>query len=153
MISIESISVLPTSFRRSVRKCAYVGLIALAGWGVPGPSVPLQQGANLSSARAVIQSCARFTPRGCTSAVTGSYVAGVVLNGLVVGPIIMVSNQGSVRASGEARAVDRCLADQGYLRRDLAVAEVRALNANNKYEWELLLNHLIGGGTFETFRK
>lgn len=149
----NSINLLPLNYAFAAKKFIFVGALALTGCAsLPGPSVPYQSGKNLASARAAVQSCARFAPRGGNGAVTGSYVAGVVLGGIVVGPIIVASNQSNIRANGEARAVDRCLAEQGYVRRDLTLAEADALNSSDTFQRELLLNHLIGGGTLGTFR-
>lgn len=117
---------------------------------LPGPSVPMQQGQTLDRANAAIRACAPVAPRGGRNAVVGSYVTGVVLGGLVVGPILVASSESNIRANGEANAVDRCLAKQGFTRRDLTAAEMAALNSSGQSERRRILNHLVNGGTLET---
>jgi len=82
----------------------------------------------------------------------GSYAAGFILGGVVVGPIIVASDHKDIRAMGEANAVDKCLAQNGYVRRDLTAAEMQALNASGKTQREMLLNHFVGGGTLDTLQ-
>jgi hypothetical protein len=125
-------------------------LLAACGDG-PGPSVAMQPGMTLSSANAAIRECAPDAPAGGKGAVVGSYVAGVVLGGIVVGPLIVAGNEDNIRAQGEAGAVDRCLAKRGFQRRDLTPAEFGALNGRSPAERQRLLNHLITGGTLETY--
>ena len=137
------------SFARSlVAGTLTISLAACAS--APGPSVPEQPGGNLLAARAALASCAPEAPDGGRSAVAGSYFAGILLGGIIVGPIVVASNQRNIRANGEARAVDRCLAEQGYVRRDLTEEEVRALNASDRSRRAVILDHLIGGGSLET---
>ena len=116
----------------------------------PGPSVPFREGANLIAARDAVRSCSGVAPKGGRNVVTGSYVAGVILGGLVLGPVYVASNEENIRAHGEAQAVDRCLADRGFVRRNLSEAEVQALRGRDPYSRQNLLNHLIGGGSLET---
>lgn len=127
-------------------------LMALGACGpLPGPSVPAQAGQNLHSARQAVYACAPYAPQGGKNAVVGSYVGGVLLGGLVVGPIIVASNEDNIRANGEANAVDRCLAKSGFKRRDLTPQEVQALNSRTPSERQLLLDHLVSGGSLATF--
>lgn len=132
-------------------KCfACLTVMVLTGCAeTPGPSVPSQPGKNLASAKVALASCQGVAQKGGRGAVTGSYVAGVLLGGVVVGPIIVASNQKNIRSNGEVRAVDRCLGEQGYVRRDLTAQEVQALNTSDAYQRELILDHLIGGGTLD----
>lgn len=115
-----------------------------------GPSVPSQPGANLTVARAALNACGPTGPQGGTNAVVGSYVGGVVLGGLIVGPVIVAVNEDNIRAHGEAVAVDRCMGEQGYARRDLTEAEIQLLNVSTAQQRQLVLNHLIAGGSIET---
>jgi len=141
-----------TRLKRAQSGVAAICMFAVAGCGgLPGPSVPYQSGKNLDAARVAVRACAPVAPRGGRNAVTGGYVAGVILGGLVLGPIVVASNQSTIRANGEARAVDKCLAEKGYVRRDLTAEEVRALNSLDRYGRERLLDHLIGGGSIESF--
>ncbi len=124
--------------------------VAACGNG-PGPSVPTQPGQNLQSARHAVSACARFAPRGGDDAVTSSYFSSVIFAGIIIGPIIVASNEGAIRADGEATAVDRCLSKQGFSRRNLSNAEMQALNSRDAYQRSRLLDHLIGGGTLESY--
>ena len=127
-------------------------LLVLAGCSdLPGPSVPAQNGATLDSARVALRACAPDGPQGGNNAVVGSYIGGVVLGGLIVGPLIVVANEDNIRSHGEANAVDRCLSERGFERRDLTEQEVRLLNASTPRQRLLLLDHLIAGGTLATF--
>ena len=133
-------------------KFAILSTLLLTACGsLPGPSVPTQPGQSLQSARNAVSACARYAPKGGNNAVVGGYVAGVVLGGVLIGPIIVASNEKTIRANGEANAVDRCLAKQGFTRRDLTEAEMWALNNSGPNERIVLLNHLVGGGRIDTF--
>lgn len=135
-----------------MQKLLLLTLLILCGCGgLPGPSVPMQQGKTLELANAAIRACAQFAPRGGQNAIVGGYVTGVLLGGVIVGPIIVASNAENIRAQGEATAVDRCLANSGFIRRDLTPAEVSALNSSGPEQRRRLLDHLVGGGTLETF--
>ena len=113
---------------------------------LPGPSVPMQQGQTLDRANAAIRACAPVAPRGGQNAVVGGYVTGVLLGGLVLGPILVASSESNIRAN----AVDTCLAKQGFTRRDLTAAEMAALNSSGQSERRRILNHLVSGGTLES---
>ena len=126
-------------------------LVLTACAKLPGPSVPMQAGQNLISARQAVNACARNAPSGGQNAVVGSYVGGVLFGGILLGPIIVASNVNNIRARGEADAVDRCLAERGFERRDLTAEEMRALNRSSRYQRELLLDHLVGGGSLQSF--
>lgn len=129
-----------------------MGMLVLAACGeLPGPSVPMQAGQNLASARQAVSLCAPNAPSGGQSAVVGGYISGVLLGGIVIGPIIVASNEDNIRAHGEANSVDQCLANRGFQRRDLTPEEMHALNNSSSYQRELLLDHLIGGGTLQSF--
>ncbi len=112
---------------------------------LPGASVPMQSGSNVTSARAAINSCVPNAKRSGQTAVTSSYVAGVVLGGIIVGPIVVASNQESIRRSGEFNGVDRCLADLGYQRRELTQSEIAMLRSVPEQNRQELLNRLIEG--------
>ena len=135
-----------------MKKILLLGLLTLTACAdLPGPSVPTQAGQNLASARQAVDTCAPNAPRGGQNAVVGSYVGGVLLGGILIGPIIVASNESRIRANGEANAVDRCLNKLGFERRDLTAGEVRALNSRTRYQRHLLLDHLIGGGSLQSF--
>ena len=135
-----------------MQKLPLLTLIFLAACGnLPGPSVAMLPGQNLERANAAIRACSPVAERGGQNAVVGGYVSGVILGGIIVGPIIVANNEDNIRANGEASAVDRCLAKQGFKRRDLTEAEMAALNARGLEQRRQLLDHLINGGTLETF--
>lgn len=127
-------------------------LLTLAACGpMPGPSVPAQSGQNLQTARQAVYACAPYAPQGGKNAVVGSYVGGVILGGIIVGPIIVASNETNIRANGEATAVDRCLAESGFKRRNLTPQEMQTLDSMSTNDRQRLLDHLINGGTLATF--
>lgn len=135
-----------------MNKFVIVSTLMVAACGnPPGPSVPTQPGQSLLSARNAVNACARYAPGGGNNAVVGGYITGVVLGGILIGPIIVASNEETIRANGEANAVDRCLAKQGFTRRDLTEAEMTTLNSSSPNGRIALLNHLVGGGTLDTF--
>lgn len=132
---------------------ALAGTLILAACGdLPGPSVPTQPGHNLQSARNAVNACAPHAPGGGTSAVVGGYVTSVILAGIIIGPIVVASNEDTIHANGEANAVDHCLAKKGFTRRDLTDAEMAALNRSTPSGRIALLDHLVGGGTLDSFR-
>lgn len=135
-----------------MRILSLFGLLTLTACSdLPGPSVPSQPGANLASARQAVYACAHKAPGGGQNAVVGSYVGGVLFGGILLGPIVVASNEDNIRAHGEAGAVDRCLNRRGFERRDLTGAEVQALNRSVGDQRQRLLDHLVGGGALETF--
>ncbi|MDU9002383.1 hypothetical protein [Sedimentitalea todarodis] len=128
-----------------------LALCASACAPLPGPSVPQQTGHTLQSARAAVQVCSADAPKGGSSAVAGGYVGGVLLGGILLGPIIVAANEDEIRAHGEYSAVDRCLAERGFRRRDLTKAEIDFLNKATHDQRQRFLDHLINGGTLTTF--
>ncbi|MFN3722279.1 MAG: hypothetical protein ACK4VZ_04485 [Paracoccaceae bacterium] len=126
-----------------------LGLVACSPY--PGPSVPMQQGKSLTSARDAVKACAVHAPQGGADAVFGGYLAGVLLGGVIVGPIVVAANQRGIEGHGQADAVDRCLAKRGFVRRDLTHTEVAALDRADAVTRTALLNHLVSGGTLATF--
>jgi len=138
--------------RSFLKPLMLVGAGVLAGCsGNPGLSVPHQPGANFSAARAAVLSCSPHGPKGGENALVGSYIAGVLLGGLVLGPAVVYSTRDDIRASGAVSAVDRCLGDLGYTRRELTEEEIRVLNTTSGERRRLLLDHLVVGGSVETF--
>jgi hypothetical protein len=125
-------------------------LLAACG-DLPGPSVPSQPGQSLFAAREAVRACAPNAPQGGKNAVAGHYIGGVFLVGIIIGPAIVAANENNIRAHGEAGAVDNCLAKRGFERRDLTEAEVRALNQSYGEQRIALLDHLVGGGSLESF--
>lgn len=134
-----------------MKNALIVGALALSACAqYPGPSVPLQPGQNSTNARAAVQTCSAYARQGGRDALAGGYVAGVLLGGIVVGPVVVAANQRGIRADGEAQAVDQCLGELGYVRRDLTPRELHALNTAGVNR-RALLDHLVAGGTVETF--
>jgi hypothetical protein len=140
------------SFRALV---AFVCIAAVAGCASrpPGPSVPLQRGASLHSARAAFDACLGPAHRSGDNTLAGHYIGSVLWGGLVVGPVIVASNSEALRYSGEVSGMDSCLARQGYTRRDLTPQEIAALNGADIATRHALLDHLIGGGTLQSFAR
>ncbi|WIY23867.1 hypothetical protein [Parasedimentitalea psychrophila] len=137
--------------RSLLRSTALAGLAVLAGCaGTPGPSVPFQQGHSLDAAKAAVITCSPNAKRGGNTAVVSSYVGGIIFAG-ILGPLIVYPVQEDIRDSGEASAVDRCLADLGYERRKLTAEEVRVLNLTYGEQRRVLLDHLVAGGSLDTY--
>ena len=114
-------------------------------------SVPTQAGHNLHSARTAVESCAREADIGGNSAVIGNYATAIILSSPLVGTIIGYNTQDAVRAQGEIDQVDRCLAEQGFERRNLTEGERFWLRNTYGQERSKRLDHLVGGGTIETY--
>jgi len=134
-----------------LRSTALIGIAVLAGCaGTPGPSVPYQQGHSIASAKAAVISCSPHAEKGGNSALVGSYVGGVLVAG-VIGPLVVYAVHDDIRDSGEAAAVDRCLSDLGYERRVLTAEEVRVLNQTFGERRRVLLDHLVSGGSIESY--
>lgn len=125
--------------------------IILTACGSPGPSVPMQEGATLSTANSAIRACSPVAPGGGQSAVVGNYIFSVVWGGVLLGPLIVASSEQSIRDYGEAGAVDRCLTDSGFKRRNLTTAEVSALNGLGSTDRQRLLDHFVAGGSLSDF--
>ena len=119
--------------------------------GGKGPAVPAQSGKNLAASRHAFATCLPNAPQGGQNAVVGGYVAGVILGGILIGPIIVASNERSIRHSGEAGGVDRCLRKLGYQRRVLTKPEVQAINSSSPTTRARLLDHFVAGGTLSNF--
>ncbi|MEX0320000.1 MAG: hypothetical protein AB3N21_18740 [Ruegeria sp.] len=135
-----------------MKKILLGALVLMTACGrLPGPSIPMQSGHNLHSARAAVQACSAHADRGGKSAVVGGYVSSIILAGVIVGPIVVASNQRSIRAHGEVDGVDRCLSKRGFERRDLTSNEVARLSNSTPEQRERILDHLVGGGNIDTF--
>jgi hypothetical protein len=102
-------------------------------------------------ARAAVDTCAVYAPRGGRNRVTTMYVTNIVLWGIVPGAVGTAIAEPGIRDRGEAAAVDRCLKDRGFSRRDLTSAEMNALDAADGSTRAKLLDHLVMGGQLETF--
>ncbi len=127
-------------------------LFSIAGCAQPpGPSIPQNQNASLAEAKAALNTCSSYAQSGGNAAVAANYVAGAAFGGIVVGPLIVASNHQNIRKRGEAGAVDNCLERHGFTRRELSEAELHMLNKLGPYGREKFLDHLIGGGTLETY--
>ena len=121
--------------------------LAIAGCATPpGPSVPMQKGHDLQDARDAVITCAAMNENAGRSAVTGGYIAGVLFGGIVLGPIIVSANSDNIYEEGERSAVDDCLAEKGFVRRELTAEEVDILNRLTREQRHLALDHLVGGG-------
>ncbi|NPD15186.1 hypothetical protein HOY34_08230 [Xinfangfangia sp. D13-10-4-6] len=127
-------------------------VLALAACApAPRMAVPTKPGESFLSARSAIGSCAHTAPQGGKDAVGFSYIGNIVYNGGLVGMIGTAMTEDDIRARGEAGAVDKCLKKQGFKRRHLTEAEERAVNSAPPAQRTALLDHLVGGGTLETF--
>ena len=130
------------------------GLAALTACSPPGPSVPFAAGQNMEVARAAVDSCAVFAPKGGQNRVTGAYVSTVLFTPIILIVPVAVGtaiNEPVIRQRGEASAVDRCLKDSGFARRNLTTEEADALDAADLTTRSALLDHLVAGGQLETF--
>lgn len=117
-----------------------------------GPSVPTQPGMSFWDARSAVEACSIEAPRGGQGAVVGSYVFGILFFGVLVGAVGAAASEENTRKQGEADAVDKCLEEMGYQRRDLTAPEYAALREMPDYQRKQLLSHFVSGGTLETFQ-
>lgn len=115
-------------------------------------SVPTQAGHNLHSARVAVQSCATEADIGGNAAVIGNYATAIILTSPLIGSIVGYNTQDAARAQGEIDQVDRCMTEQGFERRNLTDGEQFWLNDAHGDERVRRLDHLIGGGSIETYR-
>lgn len=118
---------------------------------LPGPSVPEQPGQNLQTARMALRDCSGSASQGGKNAVVGSYVGSIIIAGVIIGPLVVLANEDNIRVHGEYSSVDKCLAKRGFKRRNLTPEEVTLLNNSTAAQRQLLLNHLINGGTLDTY--
>ncbi len=116
-----------------------------------GTSVPTQAGHNLNSARVAVQSCATEAGIGGDSAVIGGYATSILLLGPVFGSLVTVPMQDNLRAQGEFDQVDRCMTERGFDRRYLSDGEMFWLNDAHGEERVRRLDHLVNGGTIDTY--
>ncbi|WP_170763958.1 hypothetical protein [Ruegeria lacuscaerulensis] len=114
-------------------------------------SIPTQQGHTLASARNAVLDCTGEADEGGNSAVIGGYTTNVLLFGIILGPLVTVPMQDELRTQGEYDQVDRCLAERGFERRELTGNESAWLNNASKHERVRRLDHLVGGGTVESY--
>lgn len=128
---------------------AFMCLTACAS--TPGPSIPMKPGHSMSFARRAVQSCTAQAQGGGIAAVTGGYVTGIILGGLILGPTIVGLNQDNIRETGETDAVDRCLEEHGFERRNLSDGELFWLDESVGEERERRMDHLVGGGSMNTY--
>lgn len=64
----------------------------------------------------------------------------------MLGPIIVSANSETIYEDGERTAVDECLNDKGFQRRELTQQEVETLNGLTREQRHLVLDHLVAGG-------
>lgn len=102
-------------------------------------------------AQAAYDACTVPAQKAGQSNLSGHYVGGVLVGGLIVGPIVVASNAPTLRYNGEIDGMDRCLKKHGFVRRDLTPEEMRALQRADRTTRQMLLDHLVGGGTLNTF--
>lgn len=129
-----------------------VAALALSACAAPKPSVPAQPGKTISEAKQATRLCAPNGPQGATNAVVGNYIFSVVWGGILLGPIVVASTEDQIRQNGARRAIDKCLEEQGYTRRELTAEEGAFLNALSGYQRQIFLDHLVGGGSLEEFK-
>ncbi len=137
-----------------VKKLLILSVLALSACAVAAdrPSIPSKPGESFLSAKNAVRACSFHAPQGGKDAVGLNYVGGLMINGLS-GVVGTAMNEDRIRARGEVSAVDRCLRENGFDRRELSEAEEAALNRSGAAERTALLDHLVGGGTLETFRR
>ncbi|MEM7091055.1 MAG: hypothetical protein AAF496_15965 [Pseudomonadota bacterium] len=115
-------------------------------------SVPTQAGHNLHSARVAVQNCATEADIGADAAVIGGYATNILFFGIILGPAITSAFDDQLRAQGAIDQVDRCMTERGFERRDLTGGEQFWLNNATGGERVRRLDHLVDGGTIETYR-
>ena len=111
-----------------VSRMAGLSLLAvvLAGCSTPpGPSALLAPGRSLPEARETLKLCLANSER----------------------PSILEN----ISTQSATRAVDRCMARQGYERRELTQVEVIVLKQRDRYARDQLLAHFLEGGNLETY--
>lgn len=127
--------------------------VAVSACSVHKPrAVPMQPGKSVQEARDDLSSCARRAPEAGRKAVVANYAASPIWGGLVLGPLVIAAREKEVRKNGERRAVDRCLEQRGYQRRELTPEEEEFLNRGDTHQREFFLQHLMEGGTLESFK-
>jgi hypothetical protein len=120
----------------------------------PGPSVPFAAGQTMDVARAAVDTCAVYAPRGGTLRVRTAYASTILYTplGLLIPAVVGTAiSEPDIRDRGEAAAVDRCLKTRGFSRRDLTPAEMLALDTADITTRSKLLDHFVMGGQLETF--
>ena len=105
----------------------------------------------MSSARNAVLDCTGESDEGGNSAVIGGYTTNILLFGIILGPLVTVPMQEELRTQGEYDQVDRCLAERGFERRELTGNEAVWLRDASEHERVRRLDHLVGGGTIETY--
>lgn len=139
--------------RRFGQGLALVSVVSLAACAQPvGPSVPTQAGKTIEDARFALESCKPRGPKGATENLVGAYAFGVILGGLILGPIVVASNTQEIKKEGARIAVDDCLEDQGYERRELTPQEVQFMNNLTSDQRQIFLDYMVEGGSLEGFR-
>ncbi|NVO57533.1 hypothetical protein HW561_17180 [Rhodobacteraceae bacterium B1Z28] len=114
-------------------------------------AIPTQAGHNLHSAKVAVDSCSVEADEGGNAAVIGGYATNVLLFGTLIGPILTAPVQDELRTQGEIDQVDRCLTERGFERHELTQGESFWLRNAYGEERVRRLDHLIGGGTIETY--
>lgn len=140
---------------RKGRKLVTLAMVALvtACAQAPGPSVPFQAGKSLDDAKAAFEVCAPQGPVGARRNLTASYWFSPLWGGIIVGPLTIAATADQIRENGARNAVDKCLLEQGFTRRELTPDEVKFLNQSDAYLRELFLDHLIAGGSLVAFEQ
>jgi hypothetical protein len=146
--SVSTIGAATRTLRSTAALLAAAALIAGCSQTY-GPSVPSQPGKSFFAARDAYQKCLPTARATGQNTMTSSYIMSVLLGGLVLGPVIVASNQDGIRYSGEAGGLDKCLADAGYVRRDLTPQEIKILNNSFGERRMLLLDQLVAGETID----
>ncbi|MFP3383599.1 hypothetical protein [Tritonibacter scottomollicae] len=124
----------------------------VAGCAVePGPSVPTKTGSSVFEARQSLAFCAPQGPKGGKAAVTSSYIASMIFLGILPGAIAAASGEEHTRRHGAIDAVDDCLSEQGFERRELTAQEAVAIKQRDRYARDQLLTHLVNGGALATY--
>ncbi|MCG7493610.1 hypothetical protein [Thalassobius sp. Cn5-15] len=109
------------------------------------PSVPSQPGKSYFAAREAVRQCIPEARVSGSNAVTVNYVLGVLLGGVLLGPMIIAENEDQIRYAGEARGTDRCLEDADYSRRELTAEEVQILQQSYGEYRIFVLDQLVAG--------
>lgn len=137
------------TFLRTFAGCA--ALVSMTACGAPGPSVPFAVGQNIDVARSAVDTCSVYGAGGANKRIQTMYITNMVLWGIIPGAIGTAVAEPRIRERGAASAVDNCLENRGFSRRNLTKDEVAVLDGADPTTRRKLLDHFVMGGQLETF--
>jgi hypothetical protein len=105
----------------------------------------------MHSARAALQNCIAETPEGRNAAVIGGYATNILLWGVILGPAMTAPFEDQLADQGAIDQVNRCMTESGFERRELTDGEQFWLNNAFGDERTRRLDHLVSGGTIDSY--